>query len=84
MASRKIGTRGNPSSPLNPGVSDPEGLLRETRRNLVPTTSERFKIPETLEIPEATSFPSSFVNPQTGKEAEESDLLSTPLKFEKL
>ena len=84
MASRKIGTRGNPSSPLNPGVSNPEELLRETRRNLVSTSSERFKLPETLEIPEATSFPSPFINPQSGKGGEESDLLSTPLKFEKL
>ena len=84
MASRKIGTRGNPSSPLNLGVSDPEGLLREIRRNLVSTSSEKFKIPETLEIPEATPFPTPSSNTQSGKGSEESDLLSTPLKFEKL
>ena len=78
MASRKIGTRGNPSSPLNPGVSDPEGLLRETRRNLVSTSSEKFKIPETLEIPEATPFPTPSSNTQSGKGSEESDLLFTP------
>ena len=78
MASRKIGTRGNPSSPLNPVVSDPEGLLREIRRNMVSTSSEKFKIPETLEIPEATSFPTPSINPQSGKGSEESDLLFTP------
>ena len=78
MASKKIGTRGNPSSPLNPGVSDPEELLRETRRNLVSTSSEKFKLPETLEIPEDASFPIPSLNPQSEKGREELDLLFTP------
>ena len=84
MASRKIGTRGNPSSPLNPGVSDPEELLRETRRNLVATSSEKFKLPEALEIPESASFPSFSLNPQSQKGREELDLLFTPLKVDNL
>ena len=84
MASKKIGTRGNPSSPLNPGVSDPEELLRETRRNLVSTSSEKFKLPDNLEIPEAASFPIPSLNPQSEKGREELDLLFTPLKVDNL
>ena len=67
MASKKIGTRGNPSSPLNPGVSDPEQLLKEARRNLVSTSSEQFKRPAALEIPESVSFPVPSLNPHSEK-----------------
>ena len=67
MASKKIGTQGNPSSPLNPGVSDPEQLLKEARRNLVSTSSEKFKQPATLEIPESVSFPVPSLNPYSEK-----------------
>ena len=78
MASKKIGTRGNPSSPLNPGVSYPEELLRETRRNLVSTSSEKFKQPATLEIPESASVPVPSLNPHSEKGREELDFLFTP------
>ena len=32
MATRKIGTRGKPTSPLHLGVSDPEHILKEARK----------------------------------------------------
>ena len=78
MASKKIGTRGNPSSPLNPIVSDPEQLLRETRRNLVSTSSEKFKQPTTLEIPKSAFVPVPSINPQAEKGHEDLDSLFTP------
>ena len=78
MASNKIGTRGNPSSPLNPGVSNPEQLLKEARRNLVSTSSEKFKQPAALEIPESVSFLVPSLNPHSEKGREELDLLFTP------
>ena len=82
-ASKKIGTRGNPSSPLNPsplnpGVSDPEQLLKEARRNLIFTSSEKFIQPTTLEIPESSSIPVPSFNPHSEKGREALDLLFTP------
>ena len=82
MASKNIGTRGNPSSPLNPGVSDPEQLLKEARRNLVSTSSEKFKQLAALEIPESASFPVPSSNPHSEKGREELDLLFTPSRVD--
>ena len=56
VASKRIGTRGNPSSPLNPGVSDPEQILKEARRRLSSTSLEKFKHRLALEIPEYSFF----------------------------
>ena len=53
VASKNTGTRGNPSSPLNPGVSDPEHILKEARRRLSSTSLEKFKHPSALGIPES-------------------------------
>ena len=78
MDSKNIGTRGNPSSPLNPGVSDLEQLLKEARRNLISTSSEKLKQPAALEIPESISFPVPSLNPHLEKGREELDLLFTP------
>ena len=78
MASKNIGTRGNPASPLNPGVSDPEQLLKEVRRNLISTSLEKFKQPTALEIPESSSIPVPSFNPHSEKGKEELDLLFTP------
>ena len=75
MASKKVGTRGNSSSPLNPGVSDPKQFLKEERRNLISTSSEKFKQPAALEIPESASFPVPSFNPHLEKGREELDLL---------
>ena len=82
MASNKIGTRGNPSSLLNPGVSDPEQLLKEARRNLISTSSEKFKQPAALEIPEYASIPVPPLNPHSEKGREELDLLFTPSQID--
>ena len=82
MASKKIGTRGNPSSPLNPGVSDPEQLLKEARRNLISTSSEKFKQPVDLEILESSFIPVPSFNPHSEKGREELDLLFTPSQID--
>ena len=82
MASKKIGTRGNPSSPLNLGVLDPEQLLKEARRNLISTSSEKFKQPAALEIPESSSIPVPSLNPHSEKGREELDLLFTPSQID--
>ena len=84
MASKKIGTQGNPSSPLNPGVSDPEQLLKEARRNLISTSSEKFKQPTALEIPKYSSIPIPSFNPHSEKGREELDLLFTPSQIDNL
>ena len=34
MASKRIGTRENPTSPLHSGIPYPENILREARQNL--------------------------------------------------
>ena len=82
MASKSIGTRGNPSSPLNPGVSDPEHLLKEARRNLISTSSEKFKHPLALEIPEYSSIRVPSFDPHSEKGREELDLLFTPSQID--
>ena len=77
VASKKIGTRGNPSSPLNPGVSDPEQILKEARRRLSSTSLEKFKHPSTLDIHEYSSIPVPYFDPHSKKGKEELDLLFT-------
>ena len=62
-----IGTRGNPSSPLNPGVLDTEHILKEARRRLSSTSLEKFKHPSTLEILESSFFPVPFFDPHSEK-----------------
>ena len=82
MASKKIGTRGNPSSPLNPGVSDPEQLLKEARKNLISTSSKKFKQPAALDIPESSSISVPSFDPHSEKGREELDLLFTPSQID--
>ena len=82
VASKKIGTRGNPSSPLNPGVPDPEQLLKEARRRLISTSSEKFKYPSALEIPESSSIPVPSFDPYSEKGKEELDMLFTPSQID--
>ena len=82
MASKKIGTRGNPSSPLNPEVSDPEQLLKKARRNLISTSSKKFKHPAALEIPESSSILVPFFDTHSEKGREELDLLFTPSQID--
>ena len=82
MASKKKGTRGNPSSPLNPRVSDPKQLLKEARRNLISTSSEKVKQPAALKIPESSSIPVPSLNPHSEKRREELDLLFTPSQID--
>ena len=67
MASKRIGTRGNTSSPLNPGVLDPEQILKEARRRLSSTSLEKFKHPSALEIPESSFFPVPSFDPHSEK-----------------
>ena len=77
VASKRIGTQGNPSSPLNQGVSDPEQILKEARWILSSTSLEKFKHPSALEIPESSfSLVPSF-DPHSEKGKEELDLLFT-------
>ena len=82
MASKKIGTRGNPSSPLNPGVSDPKQLLKEARRRLSSTSSKKFKHPSALGIPESSSIHVPSFDPHLEKGKEELDLLFTPSQID--
>ena len=56
MASRRIGTRGNPSSPLHSGVSDLERILREAKRKPdFPSYSSHQHSSDTIVFP-TTSF----------------------------
>ena len=56
VASRWIGTRGNPSSPLHSEVSNPERILREAKRKLYfPSSSSPQHSSDTLVFP-TTSF----------------------------
>ena len=56
MASRWIGTRGNPSSPLHSGVSNLERILREAKRKLDFSSSSSPQLSlDTILFP-ATSF----------------------------
>ena len=82
VASKKIGTQGNPSSPLNPEVSGPEQLLKEARRNLISTSSKKFKHPLALEIAESSSFLVPYFDPHSEKGKEELDLLFTPSQID--
>ena len=82
MASKKLGNRGNPSSPLNLGVSDPAQLLKEARRNLISTSSKKFKRPAALEIPKSSSIPIPSFDPHSEKGREELDLLFTPSQID--
>ena len=52
MASRKIGTSGNPTSLLHKGVSNPEQLLGEDKQKLSYTPSGRCHYPSSIEIPD--------------------------------
>ena len=82
MASKRIGIRGNPSSPLNPGVSDSEQILKEARKILSSTSSGKFKHPSTLEILESSQFLLPTFDPHSEKGKEELDSLFTPSQFE--
>ena len=82
MASKRIGTRGNPSSPLNPGVLDPEQILKEARQRLSSTLLEKFKHPSTLEIPESSFFLVPSFDPHSEKGKEELDRLFTPSQID--
>ena len=82
MASKRIGTRGNPSSPLNPRVSNPEQILKEARRRLSSTSLEKFKHPSALEIPESSFFPIPSFDPHSEKGKEGLDLLFTPSQID--
>ena len=70
MAPKKVGTRAKPSSPLHPGILDPEQILKEARQRLNSTPSEKFVHPSTLEIPESSQFllPSFDPHSEKGKE----------------
>ena len=50
MATRKIGTRGKPTSPLHLGVSDPKHILKEARQTRRYLSSPYFFIPDQLEL----------------------------------
>ena len=54
MAPKNTGTRENPSSPLHPGIPDPEQILKEARQRLSSTPSGKFAHPSALEIPESS------------------------------
>ena len=82
MASKRIGTRGNPSSPLNPGVLNHEQILKEARQRLSSTSSEKFKHPSSLEILESSFFPVPSFDPHSEKGKEELDLLFTPSQID--
>ena len=82
MDSRKIGTRGNPSSPLNPGVSDPEQILKEATQRLSSTSSAKFKHPSALEIPKSSFFHVPSFEPHSEKGKQELDLLFTPSQID--
>ena len=82
MDSKRIGTQGNPSSPLNPGVSDPEQILKEARQRLSSTSSKKIKHPSALEIPESSFFPIPSFDPHSEKGKEELDMLFTPSQID--
>ena len=82
VASKRIGTRGNPSSPLNSGVSYLEQILKEAWRRLSSTSLEKFKHPSALEIPESSSIPVPSFDPYFEKGKEELDLLFTPSQID--
>ena len=54
MATRHIGTRGKPTSPLHLGVSDPEQILKEARQIRRSQSSTSLFIPDQFEL--APSF----------------------------
>ena len=84
VASKRIGTQGNPSSPLNPGVSDPEQILKEARRRLSSTSLEKFKHRSALEILESLFFLVPSFDPHSEKGKEEFDLLFTPSQIDNI
>ena len=96
MAPEKAGTRANPSSPLHPGVPDPEQILRDARKPLSSTSSGIFMCPSPLEILDPSQFISPSTDPQAKKGKEEQDLsfhvtqidnfqvISNPLLFEEV
>ena len=83
MAPKKAGTRENPSSPLHPGVPDPEKILRDARQQLSSTSSGRFMYPSALEIPDPSQFVSHSTDPQAKKGKEEQNLSFPVTKIEK-
>ena len=50
MATRNIGTRGKPTSPLHLGVSDPEHILKESRKLQKSQSSPSLITPEQLKL----------------------------------
>ena len=82
MAPKNIRTRENPSSPLHPGILDPEQILKEARECLNSTPSRKFVHPSTLEIPESSQFLLPAFDPHSEKGKEELDSLFTPSQVE--
>ena len=82
MAPKKIGTRENSSSPLHPGIPDPEQILKEARQRLSSTPLGKFAHTSTLEIPESSQFLLPAFDPHSEKGKEELDSLFTPSQVE--
>ena len=82
MAPKNTGTRANPSSPLHPGIPDPEKILKEYKQCLSYTPLGKFTHPSTLEIPKSSQFLFPAFDPHSEKGKEELDSLFTPSQVE--
>ena len=60
MASKGVGTRGNPSSPLHPTIPDLEKLLKEARQKLSSTSEGTHQYTSVSETPSEFMQSSSF------------------------
>ena len=57
VATRNIGTRGKPTSPLHLGVSDPEQILKKARQIRRSQSSPSLFSPDQLELASSFAFP---------------------------
>ena len=74
LASKTFWTRANPTSPLHPEISDPQHILRDSRKTLSSTSSTIFQYPSSIDIPDHSQQASPSPNPEPEKGKEEQDL----------